>query len=56
MFTDFVVETRVTSADSVEKINRVTITAHRTCPMHSTIAKVGKVVDKLFVNGAEIPL
>jgi uncharacterized OsmC-like protein len=55
-FTDFVVETRVTSTDSVEKVKKVTMIAHRRCPMHSTIAKVGKVVDKLFVNGAEVPL
>ena len=55
-FTDFVVETRVISNDSVEKIKRVTKIVHKRCPMHSTIARVGKVVDRLFVNGAEVPL
>jgi uncharacterized OsmC-like protein len=55
-FIDFVVETRVISTDSVEKIKMVAMTAHRRCPMHSTITKVGKVVDKLFVNGVEVPL
>ncbi|HYB84197.1 MAG TPA: OsmC family protein [archaeon] len=55
-FKDFVVETRITSADSVEKIKRVVTIVHRRCPMHSTIAKVGRVVDRLFVNGSEVPL
>jgi putative redox protein len=55
-FTDFVVETRLTSSDSVEKIKRVTEIVHKRCPMHSTIARVGKVVDRLFVNGLEVPL
>ena len=55
-FTDFVVETRVTSTDPAEKIKKVAITAYKRCPMHSTIARVGNVVDKLFVNGAEVPL
>jgi len=56
VFTDFVVETRVVSSDSVEKIKRVTKIVHKRCPMHSTIARVGKVVDRLFVNGFEVPL
>jgi uncharacterized OsmC-like protein len=55
-FRDFVVETRITSTDSVEKIKRVALTVHRRCPMHSTIAKAGKVVDRLFVNGSEVAL
>jgi len=55
-FTDFVVETRVASTDSVEKIKRVTEIVHKRCPMHSTIARVGKVVDRLLVNGVEVPL
>ena len=55
-FRDFVVETRITSTDSVDKIKRVALTVHRRCPMHSTIAKVGKVVDRLFVNGSEVAL
>ena len=55
-FMDFVVETRVVSGDSVEKIKRITEIVHKRCPMHSTIARVGKVVDRLFVNGVEVPL
>ena len=55
-FTDFVVETKVISSDSLEKIRQVAKTVHKRCPMHSTITKVGKVVDRLFVNGVEVPL
>ncbi len=55
-FTDLVVETRLISSDSVDKIKRVTEIVHKRCPMHSTITKVGKVTDKLFVNGVEVPL
>ena len=55
-FTDFIVETRVTSNDSIEKIKRVTEIVHKRCPMHSTIARIGNVVDRLFVNGVEVPL
>jgi uncharacterized OsmC-like protein len=55
-FKGFIVETRVTSHDSIEKIRRVTKTTHKRCPMHSTINKVGKVVDKLFINGVEVEL
>lgn len=55
-FTDFIVETRVTSTDSIANIRKVVMVTHKRCPMHTTIAKVGKVVDKLFVNGAEVTL
>jgi uncharacterized OsmC-like protein len=55
-FIDFVVETRVTSNDAVDKIKKVAMIAHRRCPMHATIMKVGKVEDRLFVNGVEMPL
>ena len=55
-FKDFIVETRISSKDTVEKIKKVVTIAHKRCPMHSTITKVGKVVDKLFVNGVEVPL
>jgi uncharacterized OsmC-like protein len=55
-FKEFIVETRVTSTDSVENIRKVVATAHKRCPMHSTIEKVGKVEDKLYVNGTEVPL
>jgi len=56
IFLDFVVETKLTSTGSVEKIKKVTRIAHKRCPMHSTITRVGKVEDKLFVNGNEILL
>ena len=55
-FKEFVVETRVTSTDSLEKIRKVAATTHKRCPMHATIEKVGKVQNKLFVNGTEVPL
>jgi len=55
-FTDFIVETRVTSTDSLEKIKKIVMVTHKRCPMHSTIAKAGQVVDKLFVNGTEVTL
>lgn len=55
-FKDFIVETRIASKDSVEKIRKVTTIVHKRCPMHSTIAKMAKVVDKLLVYGVEVPL
>jgi len=55
-FKEFIVETRISSKDSVEKIRKVVTIVHKGCPMHSTISKMGKVVDKLFVNGVEVPL
>ncbi len=55
-FQDFVVETRLTSSAPVDTIREVTRTVHARCPMHATIAKLGPVVDKLVVNGIEVPL
>jgi len=55
-FIDMTVETRIASKAPVERIAAVARVAHRTCPMHATIAKAMKVTDKLFVNGNEIPL
>jgi uncharacterized OsmC-like protein len=55
-FKDFVVETRVVSNAPIEKILEVTRITHVRCPMHASITKIGPVVDKLFVNGTEIPL
>jgi len=55
-FEEFVVETRVTSTDSIEKIRKVAATTHKRCPMHATIEKVGRVQNKLFVNCTEVPL
>jgi len=55
-FTDFIVETKITSTDPIEKIRRVVKTVHERCPMHSTITKASRVTDKLFVNGLEVPL
>ena len=55
-FKDFVVETRLTSTAPLDKIKKVVRTTHERCPMRSTIGKVGNVEDKLFVNGAEVPL
>lgn len=55
-FKDFIVETRINSTDSVDKIRKVVTIVHKRCPMHSSIAKMGHVVDKLLVNGVEVPL
>ncbi len=57
-FKDMIVETRVTSNDSIQKIAEVTRLTHRRCPMpmHTTIVKAMKVTDKLFVNDKEVPL
>ena len=55
-FKDFVVETRIVSTAPLEKIREVTRTTHTRCPMHASVSKIGPVVDKLFVNGTEIPL
>jgi len=55
-FKDFVVETRITSNAPLEKIREITRTVHARCPMHASITKIGPVVDKLFVNGTEVPL
>jgi uncharacterized OsmC-like protein len=55
-FRNFIVETRLISTDSIEKIKRVVSITHKRCPMHSTILKVGKVEDRLFVNGNEVLL
>jgi uncharacterized OsmC-like protein len=55
-FKDFVVETRITSSAPLEKIREIARTTHARCPMHASIARIGPVVDKLFVNGTEVPL
>jgi len=55
-FKDFAVETRITSNAPLEKIREIVRTTHRRCPMHASISKIGPVVDRLFVNGTEVPL
>jgi putative redox protein len=55
-FEDFVVETRIASSAPLEKIRELVRTTHVRCPMHASIARIGPVVDKLFVNGTEILL
>jgi uncharacterized OsmC-like protein len=55
-FKDFVVETRIKSSAPLEKIRETVRTTHMRCPMHSSISKIGHVVDRLFVNGTEVPL
>jgi putative redox protein len=55
-FKDFIVETRITSSASIDRIRETVRTTHMRCPMHASISRIGPVVDKLFVNGAEIPL
>jgi putative redox protein len=55
-FQDFVVETRINSNAELEEIRELVRKTHMRCPMHASIVKIGTVVDKLFVNGAEVPL
>ncbi len=56
VFEDFVVETRITSGAPLEKIRELVRVVHVRCPMHASILKIGPVVDRLFVNGTEVPL
>ena len=55
-FKDFVVETRITSTASLDTIRGIVKTTHLRCPMHASIKKIGPVVDRLFVNGEEVPI
>ncbi len=55
-FKDFVVETRIASSAPLDRIREIVRTTHIRCPMHASIVKIGPVVDKLFVNGVEVPL
>ncbi len=55
-FKDMTVETKVTTKDPIEKVVEVVKLAHRRCPMHATISKAMKVVDKLYVNGQEVAI
>jgi uncharacterized OsmC-like protein len=55
-FKDFVVETRIFSTAPLDWIREAVRTAHMRCPMHASILKIGPVVDRLVVNGTEIPL
>lgn len=55
-FKDFVVETRVSSSAPTDEIRQLVRMTHMRCPMHASILKIGPVVDRLFLNGTEIPL
>ena len=55
-FKDFVVETRIASNAPLEKIREIGKMTHYRCPMHASISKIARVVDRLFVNGSEVPL
>ena len=55
-FKDFLVETRIASNEPLERIREIARMAHYRCPMHASISKIPPVVDKLFVNGSEVPL
>jgi uncharacterized OsmC-like protein len=55
-FVDFVVETRVTSTEPSDEVRKIVMTTHARCPMHATLKKIGKVTDRLFVNGIEVPM
>lgn len=55
-FKDFVVETRITSSAPLDEIRETVLTTHARCPMHASILMIGPVIDKLVVNGTEVPL
>ncbi len=55
-FKDMIVETKVTTRVRSKKVVEVVRLAHRRCPMHATVSKAMKVVDKLYVNGQEVPI
>ncbi len=55
-FKDFVVETRIASDASYDELRELVRTAHARCPMHASLRRVGPIVDRLFVNGTEVPL
>ncbi len=55
-FKDFFVETHITSTEPIDKIREIAKIVHKRCPMHASISKMAPVVDKLFVNGVEVPL
>jgi uncharacterized OsmC-like protein len=50
---DVMVETRITSGASPEKIAELLKLTHRRCPMTATVAKAATVRRRLFVNGVE---
>ncbi len=55
-FRDFIIETRIRSDAPLEEIRELVRTTHLRCPMHTSILRIGPVVDRLFINGTEIPL
>ena len=55
-FKDFIVETRVTTGESVDRVRALARFAHQRCPMHASIVKIAPVKDVLYLNGTEVPL
>ena len=54
--TDLLIETRITTDASPEKIAELVNLTHRRSPMTATVAKAAKIRRRLFVNGAEVPV
>ncbi len=55
-FKTIIVETRVSTKDSSEKVAHVARETHRRCPVHATIARATELIFKLNVNGVDVPL
>jgi putative redox protein len=55
-FREITVETRVSTADAVEKVVEAVSATHRRCPVHATLRKATTMVFKLVVNGQPVSL
>ena len=53
-FEEIIVETKVSTKATAERIKELVRLTHRRCPMHAMIVKATKVVDKLTINGKEV--
>ena len=54
--THLLIETRIETKATSQKIAELLTLTHRRSPMTATLAKAAKIERKLFVNGAEVPI
>ena len=54
--THLLIETRVETEATPQKIVELLKLTHRRSPMTATLAKAAKIERKLFVNGAQVPM